>query len=66
MERHDWRCRGGTIAGGGARVPAAATGLILVEQVLMDDMGSPMMLLRMLGDLGQLHCSYRFGVVPES
>jgi LysM domain len=35
-----------------ARLPAAATGLVLVERVLIDGAGSPVALLRALGDLG--------------
>jgi hypothetical protein len=33
--------------------PVVATGLVLLERVLMDEMGSPLTLLRALGDLGQ-------------
>jgi hypothetical protein len=36
-----------------AMVPAVATGLLLLERVLPDQMGSPVTLLRALGDLGQ-------------
>jgi hypothetical protein len=36
-----------------AMVPAVATGLVLLERVLMDEMGSPVTLLRALGDLEQ-------------
>jgi hypothetical protein len=36
-----------------AMVPAVATGLLLLERVLLDQMGSPVTLLRALGDLGQ-------------
>jgi hypothetical protein len=36
-----------------ALVPLIATGLVLLERVLMDEMGSPVMLLRALGDLGR-------------
>jgi hypothetical protein len=36
-----------------AIVPAVATGLLLLERVLLDEMGSPVALLRALGDLGQ-------------
>jgi hypothetical protein len=36
-----------------ARLPAAAAGLVLVERVLMDEVGSPVALLRDLGDLGR-------------
>ena len=35
------------------RVPAAAAGLVLVERALMDGLGSPVTLLRVLGDLGR-------------
>ncbi|HEX8132931.1 MAG TPA: LysM domain-containing protein [Actinomycetes bacterium] len=34
-------------------VPLTATGLVLLERVLMDEMGSPPMLMRALGDLGR-------------
>jgi hypothetical protein len=34
-------------------VPAVATGLLLMERALLDRMGSPVTLLRALGDLGQ-------------
>jgi hypothetical protein len=34
-----------------ARLPAAAAGLVLVELALMDEVGSPVTLLRDLGDL---------------
>src|SRR5512132_3808401 len=36
-----------------ARLPAAATGLVLAELALMDEVGSPVALLRDLGDLGR-------------
>jgi hypothetical protein len=36
-----------------AIVPTVATGLVLLERVLMDEMGSPPTLLRALGDLGR-------------
>jgi hypothetical protein len=36
-----------------ARLPAAAAGLVLVELALMDEVGSPVTLLRDLGDLGR-------------
>jgi hypothetical protein len=36
-----------------ARLPAAAAGLVPVERVLMDAVGSPLALLRDLGDLGR-------------
>jgi hypothetical protein len=36
-----------------ARLPAAAAGLVLVERVLVDAVGSPVALLRDLGDLGR-------------
>jgi LysM domain len=36
-----------------AMVPAVATGLLLMERALLDRMGSPVTLLRALGDLGQ-------------
>ena len=36
-----------------AMVPAVATGLLLLERVLLDQMGSPVTLLRALGDLEQ-------------
>jgi nucleoid-associated protein YgaU len=36
-----------------ARLPVAATGLVLVERVLTDEVGSPVALLRDLGDLGR-------------
>jgi hypothetical protein len=36
-----------------ATVPAVATGLLLLERALLDQMGSPVTLLRALGDLGQ-------------
>jgi hypothetical protein len=36
-----------------AVVPLTATGLVLLERALMDEMGSPLMLVRTLGDLGR-------------
>jgi hypothetical protein len=36
-----------------AMAPTVATGLLLLERVLLDEMGSPVTLLRALGDLGQ-------------
>jgi len=36
-----------------ARLPLAAAGLVLVERVLMEEVGSPMALLRALGDLAR-------------
>lgn len=36
-----------------AMVPVVATGLLLLERVLMDEMGTPLTLLRALGDLGR-------------
>jgi hypothetical protein len=36
-----------------ATVPAVATGLLLLERVLLDQMGSPVTRLRALGDVGQ-------------
>jgi hypothetical protein len=36
-----------------ATVPAVATGLLLLERALLDQMGSPVTRLRALGDLGQ-------------
>ena len=36
-----------------AVVPLVATGLVLLERALMDELGSPVMLLRGLGDLGR-------------
>jgi hypothetical protein len=36
-----------------ARLPAAAAGLVLVERVLMEEVGSPVALLRALGDLAR-------------
>ena len=35
------------------RVPAAAAGLVLLERALMEQLGSPVTLLRVLGDLGR-------------
>ena len=42
-----------------AMVPAVATGLLLLERALLDQMGSPVTLLRALGDLGQSWLSWR-------
>jgi nucleoid-associated protein YgaU len=36
-----------------AVVPLTATGLVLLERALMDEMGSPLMVMRTLGDLGR-------------
>jgi LysM domain len=52
MERHDGRVSRRDDRWRWARVPAAMTGLVLVERVLMDEVGSPVTLLGVLGDLG--------------
>ena len=52
MERHDGRVSRRDDRWRWARVPAATTGLVLVERVLMDEVGSPATLLGVLGDLG--------------
>ena len=39
------------------RVPAVVASLLLVEQLLMDEVGTPAVLLRMLGDLGAARTS---------
>ncbi len=36
-----------------AVVPLTATGLVLLDRVLMDEMGSPLLLMRALSDLGR-------------
>ena len=36
-----------------ARLPLAAAGLVLVEQMLIEEVGSPVALLRALGDLAR-------------
>jgi hypothetical protein len=39
--------------------PSGRDGLLLLERVLLDQMGSPVTLLRALGDLGQSWLSWR-------
>jgi hypothetical protein len=53
MERKDGLAVGRVERWRPAMVPVVATGLLLLERVLLDEMGSPVTLLRALGDLGQ-------------
>jgi hypothetical protein len=39
---------------GSARAPAIVAGLLLVERLLINEVGSPVTLLRVLGDLGDV------------
>jgi hypothetical protein len=53
MERQDGSAIGRVERWRPAMAPAVATGLVLLERVLMDVLGSPVTLLRALGGLGQ-------------
>jgi LysM domain len=53
MERQDGFAVGRVERWRPAMAPTVATGLLLLERVLMDEMGSPLMLMRALGDLGR-------------
>ena len=44
---------GGATVGGRRRLPLAAAGVVLVERVLMEEVGSPVALLRALGDFAR-------------